>query len=527
MARKINVKLILELREAQLSRNTIADSRHFARNSVSDVFRIAEERGITYSDVRSLSEAEVYSMFYPDRHAVENIYSFPDYEQVHRELRKVGVTLYLLWEEYQSKCRSEGTLPVGKTKFYKGYQDFVISKKLTNHIDHKSGEKVEVDWSGKTMSYIIRDTGEIVTVNLFVATLPYSQYSYVEACPDMKMDSFLRCHVHMYEYFGGVPTRTVCDNLKTGVVKHPKDGDIVLTQDYEALGLHYMTAIMPTGVRKPKQKASVEGTVGKIATAIIARLRNRTFYSLPELNKAIAEKLYDFNRAPFLKREGSRAEVFEEEKRDLHPLPSLPFQIAKWVYGRAIGLDFHVVYEKNRYSCPYQYAEKKLVDLRITESTLEIYCRDERLTTHNLFPEYVKNRYSTHEEDMPPEFRKIQPWDDERIRNWAARIGPNTLKVINCIFSNVPIKEQGYNPSLSILKLSNKYSDCRLETACELALTRGIRSPRYHHINAILSANQDTYYLEQKALPGVDDSSMGYLRYPSDSSVKGGAGHVE
>ena len=527
MARKINVKLILELREAQLSRNTIADSRHFARNSVSDVFRIAEERGITYSDVRSLSEAEVYSMFYPDKYAVENIYSFPDYEQVHKELKKVGVTLYLLWEEYQSKCRNEGTLPVGKTKFYEGYQDFIISRNLTNHIEHKSGEKVEVDWSGKTMSYVIRDTGEIVPVNLFVATLPYSQYSYVEACPDMKMDSFLRCHVHMYEYFGGVPTRTVCDNLKTGVVKHPKDGDIVLTQDYEALGLHYMTAIMPTGVRKPKQKASVEGTVGKIATAIIARLRNRTFYSLPELNRAISEKLYDFNHAPFLKREGSRAEVFEEEKRDLHPLPSLPYQIARWVYSRAINLDYHVVYDKNRYSCPYQYAEKKTVDLRITESTLEIYYKGERLTTHNLFPEYVNNRYSTHEEDMPPEFRKIKPWDDERIRNWAARIGPNTLKVINCIFLNVPIKEQGYNPSLSVLNLSKKYSDDRLETACELALTRGIRSPRYHHINAILSANQDTYYLEQKALPEIDESSMGYLRYPSDTAVKGGAGHVE
>ena len=177
MARKINVKLILELREAKLSRNTIADSRHIARNSVSDVFRIAEERGITYRDVRSLSEAEVYSMFYPDRHAVENIYSLPDYEHVHNELKKVGVTLYLLWEEYQSNCRSEGTLPVGKTKFYEGYQDFVISRNLTNHIEHKSGEKVEVDWSGKTMSYIIRDTGEIVPVNLFVATLPYSQYS--------------------------------------------------------------------------------------------------------------------------------------------------------------------------------------------------------------------------------------------------------------------------------------------------------------------------------------------------------------
>lgn len=527
MARKINVKLILELREAKLSRNQIADSRHIARNSVSDVFRIADERGITYSDIRSLTEAEAYCMFYPDRHAVENIYSPPDYEKVHEELKGVGVTLGLLWDEYQSKCKAEGTLPVGRTKFYDGYQDFVLSKSLTNHIDHKPGEKVEVDWSGKTMSYVVRETGEIVPVHLFVGTLPYSQYSYVEGCQDMKMDAFLRCHVHMYQYFGGVPTRTVCDNLKTGVVKHPKEGDIILTQDYESLGLHYMTAIMPTGVRKPKQKPSVEGTVGKIATAIIAKLRNRTFYSLAELNQAIAEKLCEFNQAPFQKREGSRAEVFEEEKQYLHPLPSLPYEIANWIYGRTINLDFHVVYNGNRYSCPYQYVEKKKVDLRITESTLEIYYKDERLTTHNLFPEYVKNRYSTHETDMPPAFRKITPWDDERIRNWAATIGKNTLDVINRIFTSYLIKEQGYNPSLSVLNLSKKYSEGRLETACELALTRGIRSPRYHHINAILSANQDKYYLEQKAIPVIDDSSMGYLRYASNAAGNGGDGHVE
>ena len=145
MARKINVKLILELREAKLSRNFIADSRHIARNSVSEVFRIAEERGITYSDVRSLSESEVYSMFYPDRHAVENIYERPDYEHVHKELKKVGVTLYLLWEEYQSECRSKGTLPVGKTKFYDGYQEFIV---ILIH-------QVQSHWSGNIASQCI------------------------------------------------------------------------------------------------------------------------------------------------------------------------------------------------------------------------------------------------------------------------------------------------------------------------------------------------------------------------------------
>ena len=176
---------------------------------------------------------------------------------------------------------------MGYSKFCDGYGEFTIANRLTNHLEHRPGEKVEVDWSGSTMSYIDTATGEVVKVYLFVATLPYSQYSYVEPTREMKMEAFLRCHIHMYEYFGGVPTRTVCDNLKTGVVKHPKAGEIILTEDYAALGSHYMTAIMPTGIRKPKQKASVEGTVGKITTSIIARLRGNEYHSFEELRRDV------------------------------------------------------------------------------------------------------------------------------------------------------------------------------------------------------------------------------------------------
>lgn len=149
-------------------------------------------------------------------------------------------------------------------------------------------------------------TGEAVKVYVFMATLPYSQYSYVEPCRYMKMDSFIRIHAHMYQYFGGVATRLICDNLKTGVVSHPREGEIVLTADYEALGSHYQTAIMPARIRKPKQKASVEGSVGKVATAVIARLRNEMFRSFEELKAAVLRKLEAFNRNSFQKREGRR-----------------------------------------------------------------------------------------------------------------------------------------------------------------------------------------------------------------------------
>lgn len=526
MARKINVKLIMELRDAGLSRSTIASTRHISRHSVSDVFRIAEEKDIHYNDIRSLDDQAVYRRFYPEKFAYETLFAVPDYEHVHKELKNEGVSLKLLHEEYVEQCKRNGEIPMGKTKFNEGYAEYTIVNRLTSHLDHKPGERVEVDWSGPTMSYVEISTGELIKVHLFVATLPYSQYSYVEPCLDMKMDSFIRCHIHMYEFFDGVPTRTVCDNLKTGVVSHPKEGEIILTDDYAAFGSHYMTAIMPAGVRKPKQKASVEGTVGKIATAIIARCRNDVYYSFAELKRSVAEKLLQFNRTPFQKREGSRYEVFLEEKEFLKPLPDIPYEIAEWVYGRAVNLDFHVVYKKNRYSCPYQYAKKK-VDLKVTDTLVELYYKGERLTTHNRFPDYMKNRYSTHPEDMPPTFRDIVQWDDERIRNWASSIGRSTRQVIDRIFGSVSIKEQAYNPCLAVLRLGRTYTESRLEAACELAVSRGIKVPRYHHLKAILTADQDiTYKEQQRAGAPTDDPSMGYLR-GSDYYRKGGADNAE
>lgn len=523
MARKIDVKRILELRAAGMSQNTIAASRHASKHSVGDVFRIADEKGITYDSVAALSPGEVYQMFFPDRHSVETLYEHPDYGYVHKELMRVGVTLKLLWEEYQDRCMAQNKIPVGYTKFCEGYREYTISEKLTNHLEHKPGVAVEVDWSGPTMSYVDMSTGEIVTVYLFVATLPYSQYSYVEPTLDMKMDTFIRCHIRMYEFFGGVATRLVCDNLKAGVVAHPKEGEIVLTNDYEALGEHYMTAIMPAGVRKPKQKASVEGTVGKVATAVIAKLRNEVFYTFPDLKAAVSKRLHDFNHGNFQKRDGSRYDAWQDEKPFLHPLPSVPYEIATWVYGRKVNLDFHVIFEGNRYSCPYQYAHKS-VDLRVTDTLVEIYHSDQRISTHHRMPKGRKNQYSTHPEDMPDKF-KVTPWDDESMKKWAANIGEYTAIAVDRIFESVGIKEQGYNSALALLKLSNKYSEARLEAACEYAITSGIRKPRYHHLNAILAANQDIQYMEGKQTGSTEEPPMGYLR--GSGYYAGGDGNAE
>jgi len=519
MAKKIKVKLILELRAAHMSRNQIADTRRMSKNSVSDVFHIADKLGISFRDIRDKDEEDVYRMFYPDKHAAESMYSQPNYDYMHTELKKVGVTLRPLWQEYCDRCSKENAISQGYTKFCEGYSAFTASHKLTNHLLHKPGVIAEVDWSGPKMAYVDRDTGEVITVYLFVATLPFSQYSYVRPCLDMKQDTWLLCHIKMYEFYGGVPIRTVCDNLKTGVILHPKEGDIILNQHYEALGLHYMTAIMPAQVRKPKQKASVEGTVGKVATAVIAKLRNETFHSFGQLKTAVSKALSDFNKAPFQKRDGSRSEIFkEEEKQYLQSLPDIPYEIAQWIYGRKVHLDCHVVYAKNRYSCPYQYVGKA-VDLKVSDSGLEIWHQEGRISTHTRFPDYISNRYSTHAEDMPDQFNKPE-WDEVRIRGWASAIGKNALEVIDRIFAGVKIKEQGYNPALAVLRLCKTYSEPRLETACELVLTR-IKAPRYHHLKSILSANQDKLSHPSE---GQDKPSGGYVR---GAAYYGGGSHGE
>lgn len=491
MARKIKAKLIMELREQAVSRRTIATTRHMSMESVCEVFNIADERQITWEQVKDMPEDEVYHLFYPEKHARESVFEEPDWDYVHKEMAKVGVNLRLLHDEYKDACLRQHKVAMGYTKFCEGYGDHVTANSLTKRIDHKAGVSCEVDWSGPTLGkgLVNATTGEVAKVYLFVGVLPFSQKAYFEPTLDMKERTWLNCHVHMFEYWGGVPERCVCDNLKTGVVKHPREGEIVLNDAYEALGEHYMTAIMPAQVRKPKQKASAEGTVKDAATWVIAKLRNVAFLGFDEVKLAVRECLAEYNAHPFQKREGSRDQVFlEAEAAQLRPLPAIRYDVAQWVYNRSVNLDFHVVHAKNRYSVPYRYVGRK-VDLRVGESTIGIYHAGDRIATHRLLPPYVKNAYSTDPSHMPEAFAKPE-WDDVRIKGWAAKIGPNCSAVIERLFNSVKLKEQAYNPALSVLRLSKKYGEDRLEAACGHALPKLVL-PRYKHIKAILDSELD------------------------------------
>ncbi len=474
MARQINAKLVLELLGKGMTGREIYRTRRISQQSVKKVRDAAEARGVTWEKVSSMEESEVYDLLFPEQPELRDATAQVDYDHVHSELQRDGVTLLILWEEYRDQAAADGLVPKSHATFCRGYHGFVRARNVTNHLEHKPGQVMEVDWNGTTMRLVDEFTGEVSKARLFVATLPYSQHGYVEATLDMRQSTWLRCHTDAWDYFGGVAVRTVCDNLRTGVVSHPKEGEIILNAAYEALGRHYMTAIMPTGVRKPKQKASVEGTCGMVATAIVARLRNRTFHTIDELNAAIREKLAAFNAAPFQKREGSRQLVFEDvESAFLSPLPTTPFEVCEWVYGRKVSPNCHVSFEKNYYSAPYPLIGRKL-DVRYTDTVVELYDRGTRVATHARYEPHVQWRYRTEPSHMPPDFMRVE-WDDERIRRWARSIGPATLAVVERIFDSVEIKEQAYNPALAVPDLTKRHAERELEDACAYALERAAR----------------------------------------------------
>ena len=402
----------------------IARTQPVSKTSVIDTFHAADERGVAWEDVEGMPDAEAYALLFPERAHEGPVYRDPDWDRVHRELARVGVTLKRLHEEYRDDARSKGEPFMSYDRFCKRYREFTVRKQVVSRVGHKAGRILEVDWAGPTMRLVDPATGEVSKVYLFVACLPFSRMSYVEPTLDMKQDTWLRCHVHAFAYLGGSTPCIVPDNLKAGVESHPREGEVVLNGAYREMAAHYGSAVMPARVATPRDKPSAENEVWQAALEIVAALRDTVFTDFNELKRAVAERLEEHNARPFAKREGTRRQVFEEQERPLlRPLPAVPYEVCEWIYGRKVQRNCHVAYRRNYYSVSH-LAVGKTVDLRVTDSTVEVFLGGERLATHPLFPAYARNRYSTHAGDLPGG-RSYSDWDAGRIRRWADRVGPS------------------------------------------------------------------------------------------------------
>lgn len=501
-----NYREILRLNSQGISQRSISISCECSRNTVSNVLKRAEECGTSWPLPKGMSDSDLIKLLFPGR-IISSSRRLPDCEQIHKEMAKSGVTLSLLWNEYCEMCRLNSEIPFMYTQFCKSYREYANVTKATMHIDRKPGEQLEVDWAGQTAKIIDSDTGETINASVFVAVLPSSQYAYVEAFLSQNQESWITAHVNAYKFFGGVTRILIPDNLKTGV-ERASWYTPVINKTYHEMAEHYGTAVIPARVRKPKDKASVEGAVGIISTWIIAALRHQEFFTLRELNEAIREKLNEFNAKPFQKKPGSRLSTFnEEEKYALIPLPITPYELALWKIA-TVQFNYHIAIDKMNYSIPYEYIKHK-VDVRITRNVIEVFFNNHRICSHPKL-HGREGQYSTVVDHMPEDHKKYTTWNSERFIAWAESIGPNTTITVKAILASHRIEQQGYRGCMALLKLADKYAVNRLEIACKKALSY-TPSPSYKSIQTILKTGQDTV-MKEEAPTNDTSAEFGFTR---------------
>jgi transposase len=315
--------------------------------------------------------------------------------------------------------------------------------------------------------------------------------------------SWINSHVHVFEYFDGVPEILVSDNLKSGVNKACRyEPDINPT--YLDMAQHYGTSIIPARPGKPRDKAKAEAGVLLAERWILAALRNRTFFSLGELNQAIREKLTSLNNRKFQKLDSSRSELFKTiEKPALKPLPSSPYEFAQWKIA-TVNIDYHIEVDHHCYSVPYQLVRRQ-VDVRITSTTVEVLFKNRRVASHRR--SYHKGGFTTVNEHRPNSHQKYLEWTPSRIIGWAGQNGPHTRELVTRIIESKPHPEQGYRSGLGVIRLAKKYSPGRLEAACQRALN--IKAYSYKSVNSILQNG-----LDQQALP-FDEPQPVIISHPN------------
>ncbi|WP_147533024.1 IS21 family transposase [Bacillus marasmi] len=461
----VNCRKILELYFEGVSQRTISSSTGHSRNTVSEVVHRARKLGIdNLNDTMTNRWLEVY--LFPEKQAVEKGYYPVDWEEVHKELQKKNVTLTLLHHEYETEAREGGKIPYAYRTFCEKYGKYAKKYKLTMPIRRKPGEIMEVDWAGSTLHIYDRLTGEKIPAYVFIATLPYSQFSYVEAFLDMKSANWLIAHIHAFEYFEGVPETMVPDNLKTGVTKALR-GEPILNEAYRELADYYRTVIVPSRVRRPKDKASVEGTVGYISRQIIAALRNYQSFHIEDLNQKILEKLEEINTIIFQKRPGSRKKVFEEEEKShLLQLPQTRYKFTEWKTAR-VQLNYHIQIERMYYSVPYDYVRED-VDVRLTTDLIEVYFKEARIASHKRLHGEI-GQFSTNIDHMPDNHRLYLDHNPASNLKWAETIGPSmTQFVSNILETNV--EKKALNILSTLRNLSDRYTKYELEKASETLL---------------------------------------------------------
>ena len=501
MARKrISMKKIREIirfkETTNMSERKIARALKISRPVVAQYLNDFKTSGLTYEDTKDMPDSEFLALFEKQRNKKCSKYEelsklFPYFVT---ELKKPGVTLMVLWNEYQK----EHPGGYSYSRFSYHFQVWRNASKVTMHIEHKAGDKMFVDYAGDKLTIVNRKTGREQPVEVFVAILGASQLTYAEVSFSQKLEDWIRSNERAFIYFNGVTQAIVPDNLKSGVTysNRYEPGINFMFDDFAE---HYQTVVLPTRVRSPQDKALVENAVKLVYQRIYAPLRNKTFYSLEELNEAIWDLLEKHNNTPFQRLDVSRRELFEKiEKQILKPLPMERYAI-KECRELTVQINYHVELREDRhyYSVPWQLKGER-VRVVYDDRNVAIYCDNIRIVQHKR--DRSPNGYTTLPSHMPPEHRYYAEWSPERFVKWGQSIGDDVAEIIQVVLKSRKHPEQAFKTCMGILNLVKKHGPDRLNKACARALDFGFYS--YKRIKNILDRGLEEEPLtESRELP--------------------------
>lgn len=482
-----------------LSDRQIARSLRISRPTVAQYLQRAKVAGLSWPLPEDLDnealERRLFATSYQKPLAKRPL---PDWSQVHRELKRKGVTLLLLWQEYKA------VTPDGLqySSFCEAYRKWAGRLDVVMRQHHRAGETLFVDYAGQTMPVVNPHTGEVHDASIFIAVLGASNYTFAEATWSQSLPDWIASHVRAFEALGGVPQVLVPDNLKAAVHRaHRYEPE--LNRTYADMAQHYGVAVVPARAARPRDKAKAEVGVQVVERWILARLRNRTFFSLAELNTAITDLRLELNQRPFKKLPGCRQSLFAALDRPaLSPLPATPYAYAEWKLVR-VNIDYHVEVGGHYYSVPYALVKQQL-DARLTTHTVELFHKGKRIASHQRSPH--KGRHTTTAAHMPTAHQHYAQWTPQRLIRWAEKTGGATAQVVESILASRPHPQQGFRACLGLMRLGKRYGDDRLEAACHRAVVIG--SCSYKSIDSILKHD-----LDRQPLPGQPATTLSDLQH--------------
>jgi len=500
------IKELLRLDAEGRSEREISRSLKVSRSTIQRYRQRAKEAELTWPVPEDLSDSEIEARLFPPPPAPDQPRPLPAWKGIDQELRRRGVTLQLLWEEYRAAHRDAA---YSYSRFcelfgaWKGTLDVVLRQ------EYKAGERTFVDYAGQTMPVVNQETGEIREAQIFVGALGASNYTYAEATWTQSLPDWIASHVRMFAYYGGVSELVIPDNLRSAVNRACRyDPDKNPT--YQELADHYNTAVLPARPGRPRDKAKVETAVQIVERWVLAPLRDHTFFSLAELNEEIRRLIDKLNDRPFQKLEGSRRSLFETlERPALRPLPTTPYEYAEWL-NAGVNIDYHIAVHGHFYSVPYQLTKER-VDVRLTATTVEALHDGRRVAAHPR--SYRVGGYTTDPSHRPKAHQKHLEWTPSRLIHWAEKTGPSTAHVVGRILDERPHPEQGYRACLGILRLGDRYGAERLEAACKRAAE--LPQLKYRSIQSILTKGLDR-------LPSPQDDQIS-LQLPQEHENLRGA----